>query len=1221
MALDRRQFISWTTGVAGTGVPGLALAQGGSAPPSDGPPTRVDVTGLLMQDFESGLPFQSPAAGFGPVAASQWATFGTIVPYAAGDGSLHLLDVPNAMTVWHAQVDANSVTGWGVAQSANSLMSPGWRDIAIPVPLVVPGGDQDRLVVWRDKTIASTGFDAAGSLLNGRVRMLTMPDNQLAGRPVCSGPLAGPTRWLPEMIRDLGGLPTAIVMRDLQGLDAWPALNTVRAVAPGIFPIDDAWGRRQLFTIASPNPDAWRGVLCDGGQVTFFTLAPRPGDLVFDVIERVPLGEAPLGTIAVAESGSRSFEIIIPGLQAITTWRGRFEEQGTGKVSWGATDKLGLPELHSPTFPAGTTYHAVVAYDAQAQGLGLFLNVRPAAAGSISELWATARVWKADSSSEQWQPLAPIDEGCQVLSALRGDSTRLFARRDANGAFEFWQRTPDGDWSQDPVIIPAETGNGAGHVAETVGCRVGITLLRDNAPLPGASLRITSAVPTIAQINGARVTLRRQRAAVATADANGTVWITTTLQGRLSFPLLYVACDRFERNLELDMNGELDGLMANLQTDDLAQARDPRGAGQAVLPNSGDAEAAAEAIRSMMSIRRAGAVPGTSSIQLTALHVTAIWVGPNITAAAVRNHVVANPEVRWRLETLPGQRAVFEPLTAAQAEAHVTRMAATGVRPQFGIFDAFSDALDWIGDIASAAWRGLCKVKDMVIDGARLALTLTIKGIDYIFQGVLDTIERVMDAVSFVLDAVGAALGTAIGWVLAKLGFIFDWEALKARRDEFKQVIQTGAAGMTTAVPDPTTLVAPAIAKLDQLEAQLRALRSTPVASTRLGSRLSASSTLEAITSSGSSTIMPQASWLLEKVQQGLSRVAKNPDAPQLPGLVDALAALGGRANAISTSLTAALDELAGVATSWATGGNDYASSALQGVIDAMLTGIAGLVAALKEVIRGLGDVLKALWNGFVGLVQWLDNRIYIPFFTSFYEALTKGRFSFLDVTCLLAALTDRVVGGASALGRSAAANVRAMAGPASQDKVTAWRCLEVFMVAGCFTTALDTLATASSGGDDPISNILTGLNVATTIAVAACGIVMGGDFIYEIVFPSILAVLGALGVVLYVVDSPKIVKAKEFVAYWMTPIVQVLITIYAVVRMATSGPTRNMIGYWSLAIVQAFISMGIWLRTKRVRGQRTPIHPLLALALGIVQGGLAATRTGLYERPAQAAS
>jgi hypothetical protein len=95
---------------------------------------------------------------------------------------------------------------------------------------------------------------------------------------------------------------------------------------------------------------------------------------------------------------------------------------------------------------------------------------------------------------------------------------------------------------------------------------------------------------------------------------------------------------------------------------------------------------------------------------------------------------------------------------------------------------------------------------------------------------------------------------------------------------------------------------------------------------------------------------------------------------------------------------------------------------------------------------------------------------------------------------------------------------------------------------------------------------------------------------------------------------------AREFVSYWLTPIVQLLLVGYAIFRLI-SGVSSRMVAYWSLAIAQAFINMGIWLRSKRVRGQRTPIPVPIAVALGVVQGGLAAARAARFELPPATAS
>ena len=110
------------------------------------------------------------------------------------------------------------------------------------------------------------------------------------------------------------------------------------------------------------------------------------------------------------------------------------------------------------------------------------------------------------------------------------------------------------------------------------------------------------------------------------------------------------------------------------------------------------------------------------------------------------------------------------------------------------------------------------RLSTILADGATVAFTVIIGGVKKFFEGVWDVIETVMDVVAWVLNAAGAALGTAAGWLLEQLGFLFDWKAIKAKRDELRILIRSRLSAVLTTLPDPAAACASLSNRLDAIQ-------------------------------------------------------------------------------------------------------------------------------------------------------------------------------------------------------------------------------------------------------------------------------------------------------------------------------------------------------------------------------------------------------------------
>ena len=290
----------------------------------------------------------------------------------------------------------------------------------------------------------------------------------------------------------------------------------------------------------------------------------------------------------------------------------------------------------------------------------------------------------------------------------------------------------------------------------------------------------------------------------------------------------------------------------------------------------------------------------------------------------------------------------------------------------------------------------------IIVDGAKVALSLVIDGVTYVFNVVVDTIERAMDVVVFVLDAVGAEVGTAVGWLLSQLGFLFDWSGLKAKRDELKAMFRTGLRGLAAAFPDPAVTAQSFVADIGSAKAQFDAwlaqYRSSPGSRQTIGAQTSVSSNAILKLMSGPTSGSAEITWLIEKAQDALPRWRGGMASPNIPGLGTAGAGLIAAVTAASGSLTPGVDDAATLFQSWILDQNLFTGSTFDPVLTIFQNHVDQLLDAAGNVVTAGGSVLHLLWSNPDAIADWLDAEISVPYFSGFYRGLTGNPLSFLDL-------------------------------------------------------------------------------------------------------------------------------------------------------------------------------------------------------------------------------
>jgi hypothetical protein len=1058
---------------------------------------ELTVTTKFMQDFEGGGRWLEEPERMATATAG----------YLAQDGSPHLLYFKSriAPTFEHARRDADSSTGWRLDEAP--WMADTQRTGHPPTAILFPG-DTDRLLVNRTDFLLAADIAPDGSL--GPLVAHPKPYPSFPVR-MGNGPLQrlqrGARYLLLAVCQPSDGMTARIdryVLGDLTQSNIYTYPVDDRAFAPGNFDIFDGMYGARVFPLADHAADRYRCIAVDrDGAVRSVTLVRDEGG--FRLTQNVTLATlAPSdvlaaggGRVHVLESVPGEVQVLLFDLPGVRTIAGRYDPATAQDIKWGALWSGALPNWQIPEHwktavsPGGKM---------QAQVLGTW-NGRARAVEC--EVCVFAGRWETWSCT--WSPDGDLTElvptGRAVLAgALSADEPCWMAYRDQGPlrGVEVWRRNEEGDYDIDPVVLEADSEDT--HELETY--RVGVSLLRDNVPVAGQEIGLTASLVTAARVNGEEVMLRANSPFGATSDGNGEIWISLPLENRLTFPKLYLSSPALPSPLELHIDSEIQEHLRGLSNDALKSAVDPR-SGKQVLAHQDKVEDIGNALRTAMSLAprpeqgaQAGGVVVTSSCPWQ-------WRSGPAHALAVSSRVSPVNAPSWVLDVTSG-KPQFSMLTHDQAAQMMAEMrghhpSIVRAKPPVGVHPMgwFDDLLDWVGDAVDAVWDGLCSVGKVLVNGVDLCVHLVMDGIDFIYNGVLDTIERVMDAVAFVLDAAGEALGVAIGWLLDQLGFLFNWSDIKLLRDDLRKAYSSGLASVVKTLPDPAELAKDVGAKLDGAKASmiaaLQSLRSSPTGTQSVSTTTSISPPLSKLLAVGDASIMPQATWLMEKVQAALDRLMPDIGLPTFKdddfvtkgtNFAAELAKYAQISQDAFTQVMPRMGDLTGLLGSWLDNPASFASSPLDPLIDLIIKCVDAAIDLIKKIAASAGALLHAMWHNPQAMIDWADTELRIPFFRGFYKGLFGNRLSAFDVACMGAAVVAYAAGARPAP-RAAAHALAAQGGVAIDTRHIAlgltW--------GGVFTDALNSFFGAATPANTLVP---TALNACFSIAPAVCGLPAG---------------------------------------------------------------------------------------------------------------------------------
>jgi hypothetical protein len=1262
--MDRREFFTLTSAVvAGAAMPKAGLGESLSAAvdlhgpiflPANGAPggarqASVKNTSEFMEDYTGGQPLNVPSRMF---PATQ-------TPYMTRQGREQFFTYFN----WSGKTGVNQVhrvqggvTGWELLSNPmgpDGMVGPRFVTAAWEVPqaAVVPGvvaGDgADSMWLYRTASVWKGPIGPDGTLSN--VRMF---GPKKRSRLLTEGQQPAGTRYLVEIVQDLnaetGGAPDGrpqainkygVILRDVNpnlypmesyftGADAF---SSIQAGA-----LEKSFGR-QIFPLRDVGDGFYRCVtLTDQGDVYSVLVVldrSRPNWPTFQPKEKTLLGHTAMGCVYVVEHLAGDVEVLIFDLPGVTSVKGTYQPGSRQGAEWMAPVRTqivaGELNVHDPE----RMYWMDGAWNAAQSRVEIFVMVRDQAdpTGKM-DVWGT---WRGTDG--QWDSLRMIERDCTSAQAYDAQRVALLVGKPGTG-YEILLRNAKGIWESEYVRLPLPPEGAAGTeparkggMAKIGSYRVGINLSSQGVPMGGQTLRMTASAQTQAVLQGDRyVVLSTVRETEVMTDSSGVAWVNVLLQERMCFPTVYLKSDCFAGQLKLDLNKRVEDFFVNLTPDQLMNAKDKE-TGQRLVSNPQNLDAVVSGIKQMMQVQkqqqsRLEPPPGERWQLESDVH--AHWVPVSLHGRGLRQALVHDPTRCWSLEQVNGT-LIFQHLTRDEAELRVIAL-----RTLHASF--FSDLLSDVSDLASAAWSGVCNVVAAVVSGAQMVVHVVINGITSVLTVVLHTVEQLMNAVTLLLDAAGFVLGMAVNWLLEQLGFAFDWKGIKHRRDLLRTVVEHGADKLTQVLPDPLVGAKYLAGELDEVRKWLLQYRSNPNAGKSFGGGIESLPSLPDVFSLSGKTVLPQVTWLLDKVKDKLLSAISGPDAPEIEGFAKVQTTMFLKVAVVGDSLNLSMGDLESMVLEWASNGDLFASSSMQGLLDPLLAKLDTLIALLEDLILVAAEALHELWAHPRKIVEWLDSKIEIPFVSGFYRGLTGNDLSLFDVACLLAAIPGSVHGvpmetprsmqvrrrtedgghlqlASLELGPRPAPLLLANGSVGADDRTELQTlgavCASLFMGIGIFTATIDATMIASGGGSDAVDAMMVSrINLGVSVFAGLSMVFAGGVWEEEVAIPVLLAAGG----VIFFKACPWLDRKAELKSGrakgWIGDLLLVGLNSYFFGQSIKKGDDKA-IAYNAIGLVEV-LAIGI-VREATAQGKKIPQpYPLV---FGGVIGAMRVAKEGLY--------
>lgn len=607
-------------------------------------------------------------------------------------------------------------------------------------------------------------------------------------------------------------------------------------------------------------------------------------------------------------------------------------------------------------------------------------------------------------SATGWSQPTPIYNGVQSFQATVEDGgLAVFAiQAQQNTVTQLTRETLSGNWNIAALQVQA-----GGKIEDFASYSTDVTLFSEvGTPLADTPVEVWTEEPSRLAINGGVYYATPRRPVRLLTNSAGVLSIAQQVSA-LAAPAILVAVPSLMspgERIEIRQDAEVQDRLSVTTGEELMNAKLAGGAPllRDQYHKQETANAVAEAVSRSMQL--------ASPLYRKASAATP-YVDPRRPRAGVslRSDALAGarlldlalvPEQHWHLSVQDGE-VRFTDLSADAASGLLMALRSSSLSG--GWFSWLTD----IGDFIAGVAQGIIKVVDFVVTtvsaGIQAAFHFVVDGVTYLFETLVDTVEKAFDLAEAVFSAVKVFFQQLYEW----LAFLFNWGDILRTHDAIAHIVNTGFDFLVGATGGIQRIVDGSINTLQsQLQQWFAEARNTLAGSYSLGGYEQANTPDDPATSKAVANNIVY-NGLINNAPAAQSSMAaaaliQEADGPftqfmeALASLVDFTESSQAFAQALVylQDLGTAPDEifrkLLAALMSVVEGVLQAVLSGVQAVIDAMLKTVATLIAGLKT-------LMNAKWN--------------IPFVSDLYRLITNGSdLTTLDLMSLVLAVPGTVL-------------------------------------------------------------------------------------------------------------------------------------------------------------------------------------------------------------------
>lgn len=949
--------------------------------PSSANLATVSASAQMMQDYKSGSPV---------------GLLTRFVTRTAADSTFNIYGMSSTGGLVRVYRDAATDTGW---QTQTIPLDGPLQDLTLMSDrlwLIITGADGFLSLLKFD-------LDNDGSVGQGYgVDRSSQPDYVIGlGNP-------GGGIWLPVLGAFTNETPSSpwSFQRAVNDQGGWGTPSTDGGMVPNGDAVDGI--HNTAIVLPLTNPAAFSYIQRWQNRLICYANDPVQTGAVPWTETPADLGLAGIQDFDVVITGNGQAVVVsVDGSNNVTLTGGSFDVTGIQPSTWSP------PVVTAVQGQPSTPQFSHIRACARAGGIDLVLYDA-----------TTGRIWTSGAdligAVPTWQIFEEFVEVASPAIALTtiDGQTALLAQLGtvATPQLTIWSRSEDGDYVIETVEVPEDPENPPPIQSTTVYKAV-LNLVDDTGDtMAGQSLTLTASTTVYLSANGSYHMVGPSLPLVVETDGTGTVQVSMEIVNTAAAPVLSFASPLFEGGeVEVRCDEVVHAMLLKVSGTELLAGKTSDGA--PLLPDGTTPEGAD---------KLAGLVNQVAGVA-TSLYAQAHEIEP----AAVRL-VTRTPGVRWRragdlrqavripadgtssvrVRVVDGKLEVSK-LTREEGEAYVHQLRRTMPLSFWDdIGDFFDSVVDAVSDVVEVVLTPIGNAVNAVI-------TVVVDGISLVVNTIVDTVAKVFDVITCLFDQFGTLFGTFVKWLLKLLGFLFDWDKILALRDMFKDQVSSALTNIGSSVPDPNLATAQFTQMLETARTQINTLlsgyKSSTAGTQNYKTFIGATpSIVELFTFGGNNVVFEQAMWLWDKLNSVLPSSGLSFNLPDLPGLSDAFSQL----QAAILAFNSGLAQLAvrcwdGAVSTWASSASALEGSNLDQWLTIVADAINFIIDTAEAVVAALAQLLHVFWNAPDKMLAWLSQKIYLPFFSSFYAGLMDADLSPLDLMCLGAAIPMSLHGDA----------------------------------------------------------------------------------------------------------------------------------------------------------------------------------------------------------------